>query len=147
MRYAVTSMFSSAEEVIYIPAGRSLLATLSEDMRYLLAQNMDLTMREFVELIQTTRKRFGTKIPEMIKDYTKTENGQINNMAVGQAYSLIREILKADYTSEEDGEKIYFDERHWVKLMYGSSGQQEALWILLAGLYRYSGEQKCVCYY
>ncbi|WP_338043085.1 AAA family ATPase [Mordavella massiliensis] len=131
LRYAVTSMFLSAEEVIYIPAGRSLLATLSEDMRYLLAQNMDLTMREFVELIQTTRKRFGTKIPEMIKDYTKTENGQINNMAVGQAYSLIREILKADYTSEEDGEKIYFDERHWVKLMYGSSGQQEALWILL----------------
>lgn len=131
LRYAVTSMFSSAEEVIYIPAGRSLLATLSEDMRYLLAQNMDLTMREFVELIQTTRKRFGTKIPEMIKDYTKTENGQINNMAVGQAYSLIQEILKADYTSEEDGEKIYFDERHWVKLMYGSSGQQEALWILL----------------
>ena len=86
---------SSAEEVIYIPAGRSLLATLSEDMRYLLAQNMDLTMREFVELIQTTRKRFGTKIPEMIKDYTKTENGQINNMAVGQAYSLIQEILKS----------------------------------------------------
>lgn len=105
LRYAVTSMFLSAEEVIYIPAGRSLLATLSEDMRYLLAQNMDLTMREFVELIQTTRKRFGTKIPEMIKDYTKTENGQINNMAVGQAYSLIQEILKADYTSEEDGEK------------------------------------------
>ena len=131
LRYTVTSMFLSAEEVIYIPAGRSLLATLSEDMRYLLAQNMDLTMREFVELIQTTRKRFGTKIPEMIKDYTKTENGQINNMAVGQAYSLIQEILKADYTSEEDGEKIYFDERHWVKLMYGSSGQQEALWILL----------------
>ncbi len=27
--------------------------------------------------------------------------------------------------------KIYFDERHWVKLMYGSSGQQEVLWILM----------------
>ena len=32
---------------------------------------------------------------------------------------------------KKTGKKIYFDERHWVKLMYGSSGQQEALWILL----------------
>lgn len=39
--------------------------------------------------------------------------------------------MKADYTSENEGEKIYFDDRHWVKLMYGSSGQQEALWILM----------------
>ena len=69
--------------------------------------------------------------PEMIKDYTKTENGQINNMAVGQAYSLIQEILKRIIPVKKTGKKIYFDERHWVKLMYGSSGQQEALWILL----------------
>ena len=39
--------------------------------------------------------------------------------------------MKADYISENDGEKIYFDEYHWVKLMYGSSGQQEVLWILM----------------
>ena len=89
LRYAVSSLFGSTEEIIYISAGRSLLATLFEDLRYLLAQNMNLTMQEFVELIQRTRKRFGTKIPEMIKEYTKTENGQINNMAVAQAYSLI----------------------------------------------------------
>ena len=44
---------------------------------------------------------------------------------------MIKKIFKADYTSESEGEKIYFDERHWVKLMYGSSGQQEVLWILM----------------
>lgn len=27
--------------------------------------------------------------------------------------------------------KIYFNERQWVKRMYGSSGQQEILWILM----------------
>ena len=36
-----------------------------------------------------------------------------------------------DYTSEADEERIYFDEQHWVKLMYGFSGRQEALWILM----------------
>lgn len=127
----VCEIFGDSDEVIYIPAGRSLLATLSEDLWGLSTEHMDLTMKEFISLIQRTRSNFGTKIPEMIKDYTKTVKGQINNAAVDQAYQLIQEILKADYTSEEDGERIYFDERHWVKLMYGSSGQQEALWILL----------------
>lgn len=127
----ISGIFGNPDEVIYIPAGRSLLATLSEDLGGLTTDRIDLTMREFIALIQRTRKSFGTKIPEIVKNYTKTVKGQINNAAVDQAYQLIREILKADYTSEEDGERIYFDERHWVKLMYGSSGQQEALWILL----------------
>lgn len=131
LQIAVSAIFAHSEEVIYIPAGRSLLATLSEDLGMLSTKNMDLTMKEFVVLIQKTRKRFGIKIPEMVKDYTKTIKGQINNMAAEQAYSLIKEILKADYTSEEESERIYFDDRHWVKLMYGSSGQQEVLWILL----------------
>ena len=38
---------------------------------------------------------------------------------------------EADYTNESDGEKVYFDKKHWVKLMYSSSGQQEVLWILM----------------
>ena len=63
--------------------------------------------------------------------FQKTIKGQINNAAVDQAYEFIKKILKADYISENDGEKIYFDEYHWVKLMYGSSGQQEVLWILM----------------
>ena len=57
--------------------------------------------------------------------------GQINNTSLEMAYDLIREVFKADYISESDGEKLYFDEKHWVKLMYGSSGQQEVLWILM----------------
>lgn len=125
------SLFGSNEEIIYIPAGRSLLATMSEQLQDVSVDEMDLTMQEFIKLIRTTRSKFGTKIPEIVEDYTKTVKGQVNNIALKQAYELIRKILKADYTSEMDGEKIYFDKHHWVKLMYGSSGQQEALWILM----------------
>ena len=88
-------------------------------------------MQDFINLIRNTKSKFGSKIPEIVKDYTKTVKGQINNISLDTAYSLIKDIFKADYTSEMDGEKIYFDERHWVKLMYGSSGQQEVLWILM----------------
>ena len=125
----LVSIFENENEIIYIPAGRSQLATMSEQFQDVSVDEMDLTMQEFILLIRATRNKFGAKIPEMVKDYTKTVKGQVNNTALQQAYELIRKILKADYINENDGEKIYFDQYHWVKLMYGSSGQQEALCI------------------
>lgn len=124
-------LFADSREIIYIPAGRSLLATLSEQLQEYSVSEMDLTMQEFITLIRRTKNRFGSKIPEMIKEYTKTVDGRIDKKAVEQAYDLIKKILKADYTSDSEGEKMYFDEYHWVKLMYSSSGQQEVLWILM----------------
>ena len=137
------AVFENDREIIYIPAGRSLLATLSEQLQDLDVEELDLTMREFIQLIRNTKSKFGTKIPEMVKNYTKTVKGQINNAALEQAYELIKKILKADYTSENDGEKIYFDEYHWVKLMYGSSGQQEVLWILMLAFVIILEQRKC----
>lgn len=125
------NLFANNADIIYIPAGRSLLATMSEQLQDFSYSEMDLTMQEFMNLIRATKNKFGSKIPEIVKDYTKTVKGQINNATLDMAYGLIKQIFKADYTSENDGEKIYFDERHWVKLMYGSSGQQEVLWILM----------------
>ena len=127
----LNNIFCLDRDVIYIPAGRSLLATMSEQLQDVSVREMDLTMQEFIQLIRKTKNVFGSKLPEMVKDYTKTVKGQVNNSALDRAYELIKKILKADYTSESDGEKIYFDGNHWVKLMYSSSGQQEALWILM----------------
>lgn len=124
-------LFNNEAEIIYIPAGRSLLATMSEQLHDVSITDMDLTMQDFINLIRSTKSKFGSKIPEIVKNYTKTVKGQINNDSLALAYKMIKQILKADYASESDGEKIYFDERHWVKLMYGSSGQQEVLWILM----------------
>lgn len=128
---SLKELFCNSSEIIYIPAGRSLLATLSEQLQDMSISGLDLTMQEFIRLILRTKNRFGNKMPEMVKDYTNTVKGQINNASVEKAYEIIKEILRADYSSESDGEKIYFDEQHWVKLMYGSSGQQEVLWILM----------------
>jgi predicted ATPase len=131
LKSMLDKIFNDLSEIIYIPAGRSLLASMSEQLQSFSITDMDLTMQEFINLIRVTKSKFGTRIPEIVKSYTKTIKGQINNTAIDQAYGIIKKILKADYTSESDGEKIYFDDYHWVKLMYGSSGQQEALWILM----------------
>lgn len=130
-RERLYKLFENNAEIIYIPAGRSLLATMSEQLHDFSISDMDLTMQEFINLIRNTKTKFGSKIPDIVKNYTKTVKGQINNNSLEVAYGLIKEIFKADYMNESDGEKIYFDDRHWVKLMYGSSGQQEVLWILM----------------
>lgn len=131
LKELLMNLFANDVDILYIPAGRSLLATMSEQLQDVSVEEMDLTMQEFIKLIRSTRSKFGSKIPEMVTIYTKTVKGQVSNAALKTAYDLIKKILKADYTSESDGEKIYFDEYHWVKLMYGSSGQQEVLWILM----------------
>lgn len=131
IREKLNDLFENRSEIIYIPAGRSLLATLSEQLSDFSFSSIDSTMQEFINLIRDTKDKFGSKIPEMVRDYTKTVKGQIDNNAVNFSYELMKEILKADYTSDSEGEKIFFDERHWVRLMYSSSGQQEVLWILM----------------
>lgn len=138
----ISEIFCDEREIIYIPAGRSLLATLSERLHEIQLKDIDLTMLDFIELINNTRHKFGMKIPDMVTDYVKTVKGQIKNDAVQSAYSLIKRILRADYVSDTDGEKMYFDDVHWVKLIFASSGQQEALWILML-LFCIILENKC----
>lgn len=130
-RIRLNHFFSNENDILYIPAGRSLLATMPESLQDMLISEMDLTMQDFIRVIRIMKSSFGDRIPDIVKEYTKTIKGQVNNDALDKAYRLIHQVLKADYISDSDDEKIYFDEKHWVKLMYGSSGQQEVLWILM----------------
>ena len=127
----LNELFNYSKEIIYIPAGRSILATLSEQLPNLDSTVLDLPLKEFLDLINSTKKRFGYTLNDIVSNYTKTVDGQINNDSVNIAYSLINSILKGDYINESDGEKIYYKKDKWVKLKYASSGQQEILWILL----------------
>ena len=45
---------------------------MSEQLHDISVSEMDLTMQEFVKLIRATKSHFGTKIPEMVQNYTKT---------------------------------------------------------------------------
>lgn len=127
----IKELFCDEYEIIYVPAGRSVLATFSEQLYDLDNTKIELPLKEFMQMINLLKKKFGTKIPEIIQDYTKTISGQIKNDDVDRAYNLIRLILKGDYVNDTDGEKIFINDRQWIKLMFASSGQQEVLWILL----------------
>lgn len=66
---------------------------MSEQLHDFSIADMDLTMQEFITLIRNTKKRFGSKIPDIVKEYTKTVSGQINDSSLDMAYELIHEIF------------------------------------------------------
>lgn len=136
-------VFCDEEEIIYIPAGRSLLSVMSDQLSVIDNRSLDLPMRNFIELIVETRKKFGTRMDRMISDYVKTVQGNIKNADVELAYEMIKKILKADYISDSDGEKLYYSRDKWVKVLYSSSGQQESLWILLPIFVRILEKKRC----
>lgn len=128
----VERAFNDYRDALYIPAGRSLLSILSDSLNvlYSSSSSFDLVMKEFVSIIRDMKDRFGRRTDEML-DRFQASNVITKTEQVKEALTLVKSILKGDYVNDTDGEKIYFDDNHWVKLMYGSSGQQEALWIAL----------------
>lgn len=142
-RQRIQQIFRDDCALLYIPAGRNLLATLPNSIipeRIALTghwqengidiSQTDLITQEFVEYIRSMRTNFGSRLEEVKQNYLKTVKGQIRNQDVDLACRLIHEILRADYVYDKDGEKLFYDDEHWVKLMFGSSGQQEIVWAL-----------------
>lgn len=134
-------IFADDEVLLYIPAGRNLLATIpdliqpeSGSARSMIhsidISRTDLITQDFIRYIQQMKGRFGSKLDEITQNYLKTVRGQIRNKDVELACDLVRGILKAEYVCDRDGEKLYYEKDKWVKLMFGSSGQQEVLWAL-----------------
>ena len=126
----VEDIFFEEGDIVYIPAGRSMLSVLSEQQDVINVKGLDLPMRDFVKKIRELKPRFNKKLDELVTDYVKTVKGQIKNRDVDLALSVVEKILRGKYVSDNDGEKLFIDEDHWVKLIYSSSGQQEVLWIL-----------------
>ena len=72
-------LFSDDCDIIYVPAGRSILSTFSEQLFDVNVTNMDSTMQEFINIIRSTRIKFNVPLSEYVKNYTKFISGQINN--------------------------------------------------------------------
>lgn len=69
LKERLSEIFEDNRKIIYIPAGRSLLATMSEQLHDFSIADMDLTMQEFINLIGSTKSKFEVKIPDMVKEY------------------------------------------------------------------------------
>ena len=126
-----SDLFHDSAEILYIPAGRGILSILANQINSATALNFDIPVRDFVDRVLLAKARFRKGLDKVVEDYAQTEKDVFSKDDIKMAQVLIRTILKADYVSDADGEKLYIAPSQWIKLIYSSSGQQEALWILL----------------
>jgi len=127
----INQLFSDNTLPLYIPAGRSLLATMSEHFRLSAELTLDKLLKDFIERISLLKTQFSQRLDEIVEDKKRFSSNKIKFEYVKKAILIIRKILKGDYVCDKEGEKIYFNQDEYVKLIFSSSGQQESLWILL----------------
>ena len=129
IEHYLAELFEDETTPIFIPAGRSLLSTLTEQQN-IGTVNLDFFTRTFWERINVLRPYFKDNFHSLIREkFQDACNGA--NMRMMFANKLINTILKGEYRFEKGEEKIYYAPDNAVKLNYASSGQQEAIWILL----------------
>lgn len=127
----VSSIFGQEDTFIFVPAGRSLLSTNSEFFHISTPNKYDVIMNDFIERIRALQNQYSQKLEDIIEDKKKFSSENINFASVKKATNLVRKILKGDYVNDKFGEKIYYSDDKFVKLIQASSGQQESLWIVL----------------
>lgn len=127
----VNDIFSDDRDLIFIPAGRSLVTTLSDQLQNVHPFKLDFVSRAFIERINNTKPQFNKGLQDLVIEMKKLTQVVIDADKVELAQQLINKILKAKYIYDEEGEKLYYTSNKYTKLNHASSGQQESIWILL----------------
>ena len=141
----VNSLFGNDENtVIYVPACRSLLATLSDyiyrlihvpysnDTSVIPDSTLDFSSKSFIDRISALKEQFTQSLDDIIKDKRKfsAQNTKIDSNSLEEIKKLIFLILKGEYRYSKNEERLYYNGTDYVKLSLSSSGQQESVWIL-----------------
>jgi AAA15 family ATPase/GTPase len=131
LNQTIREAFEEERQPLFIPAGRSLVSTLSGELKGIDSYDFDYLMQEFVRRIFYQRELFSKDLEEIVEDRKKLTTIPIDFKRVKRATELAKEILRGRYRYENGEERILIDDENYIKIKFASSGQQEALWILL----------------
>jgi predicted ATP-dependent endonuclease of OLD family len=123
--------FNDHREPLFVPAGRSLLGTFSNQLQEITRRRLDSLMEAFIDRIIDVRPLFSESLSELVENKLKTTEEKILVDDLKVAARIITNIIKGTFQYDVDGGKLFYDPSHYTKLNYASSGQQEAIWILL----------------
>ena len=142
-------IFASDMEVIYIPAGRSMLTVLSAQINYLysvmddrIRSMIDYCTQQFMENVLLLKDYFNNSYENILKSTIETVNYPIDEEKAKQACVIMQKILGGQYRTVNGEERLYFENDKYVKINYASSGQQEAVWIINILFYYMLGQRK-----
>ena len=137
MRQYINEFFDDDNEIVYIPAGRSMITLLSAQLNYVYSmmddtqrRSIDYCTQNYLERILKMKPYFSARLEQLVKNQKELTDQKINMEVVQQAIYLITKILKGEYRNIEGEERLQLDPGRYVKINFASSGQQEAVWIL-----------------
>lgn len=131
-RSQANELFAFAKELFFVPAGRSLLSTLSDQLQYIHPHQLDYPMRQFLDAVNSTKTLFNQSLDQIITARQALSEEKLWFAAIRKAQGYVRRVLKGEYRYDSEGGKIYVGQNVYTKISYASSGQQESVWILLS---------------
>ena len=130
-------IFGNGREVVYIPAGRSLITLLSSQINYIYStmddnqkRTLDYCTTDYLERILRIKPFLVRSPEELIQDEISNTDRKLDRKLLNKAAGLMHAILKGTYRNIAGEERLQIKKDQYVKINYASSGQQEALWIL-----------------
>lgn len=133
----IDEFFENCEEVIYIPAGRSMMTLFSSQLMFMYSmmnddqkRNLDYCTQNYLERIMQLKPSFSNSVQTLIKNKIELTDIKINRESLQQCADLMKQILHGEYRNVDGEERLQVAEDRYVKINFASSGQQEAVWIL-----------------
>ena len=147
-KFIYNDIFALDMDVVYIPAGRSMLTVLSSQINYLysvmddrIRAMIDYCTQQFLEKVLLLKDYFNKGFDSIIKQTLDMVDYEIDVDKAELATDMMRTILGGEYRSVNGEERLYFGE-DYVKINYASSGQQETVWIVNMLFYYMLGKRK-----
>lgn len=132
----LNKLFNDDYDTIFIPAGRSLISLLTSQLNYLFAtmddeqkRSIDYCTQKYIERILKIRPLFANGLDGLVK-----QKSDFDKKTIKEILRLINLVLKGRYVFVNGEERLYLTDnhdnfRHYVKINFTSSGQQETVWI------------------
>ncbi|MCL2016567.1 MAG: ATP-binding protein [Defluviitaleaceae bacterium] len=143
-RLELQKLFENKYADVYIPAGRSMVTLLTEQLDYM-AFTMDDAQRNRIDFCT---KRYLSNVLALRPIFNKCIDhsnllGKIKgSQALSAAEKFIKEILKARYVYSNGVDYLELPNGHLIRINLASSGQQESVWITNLIFYHLLQSQK-----
>lgn len=140
----VNKLFNDESDLLFLPAGRSLITTLSQQLYKIdrldrgdeLPEDslikLDYLMERFLNRIDGAKSILNqTSIGQLIQEESGENNNSDLSSVISLAQDLVDSILKGSYRYQNGKEWIDVGNQNSTSINFASSGQQEVVWILL----------------
>lgn len=149
----ISQLTGEKMETVYIPAGRSMITLLSDQLPVLFTDPnrqlpaLDYCTNAYIHRILSLRQSFANSLEGLLKQEIETTDKHLNLPVLKHMMQLTEKILKARYCYRAGEEQLLLDVDETVKSIkvnFASSGQQETVWALNL-LFYYLLEDKPSC--